>query len=152
MSDWSFSPVSRRTVLTTSAVSVASLAGCSASDSRGDVPLNRIVAQSNTEQMERVELTLSYAPQDSAAERPVRGVYEVPTSDELLVVDDFEGAPGFYCLTAFSERHGTHGMYTVNSCGPAVKSDPVQFEVSIRKDGNIQLNLGEAGSKISLPG
>lgn len=152
MADWSLPTVSRRTVLATGAVSLASLAGCSAvGRGDGDAKFNRIVVKTNTGQKERVELTLTHAKKNTATDRPVRGVHEAPASGGELVVDDFEGTPGFYSLSAFSERHGTHGMYSVNSYGPAVTSDATQFEVLIQEDGGIWLNLGEAGSKISLP-
>lgn len=144
--------VTRRSLLATSTTTFALLAGCSASGSGDDgVSFERIIVRTETGQMERVELTLSYAPRDSAAERPVRGVFEVPASGEPLVVDAFEGTAGFYCLSAFSERHDTHEMYSVNSYGPSVESTSVQFEVLIREDGGIWLNLGEADSAIEPP-
>lgn len=154
MPGWSSPPASRRAVLATGAASIASLAGCSAlaSDGVDAATLDRIVLRSDTGRTERVELTLVYAPRDSATQRPVRGVRAVAGSSELLVVDDFEGDPGFYSLTAASEDHGTHGVYAFNSYGPSVGSAPLQFEVVVRGDGDIWLNLDEAGAEISIPG
>lgn len=145
-------PVSRRGALVAGAVSVASLAGCSTMDSDdGSTSLDQIVARSNTDQTERVELTLAYSPRDSPADQPVRGIYEVPAVGEPLVVDEFEGRPGFYNLTVFSEYHNTHGTYTVNSFSSSVESVPFQLEVLVQEDGGFWINLGEAGSQISLP-
>lgn len=149
MSDWSLSSTSRRAVLATGVASLTSLAGCSDLESDGaGAPFSRIAARSETEQTERVELILSYAPKDSSVDRLVRDIYEVPASGEQVVVDDFEGTPGFYSLSAFSENHSTHGTYSVNSYSQSVNLDPVQFEVLIEEDGGIWLNLGEAGSEI----
>lgn len=144
---------SGRAVLATGAVSLASLAGCSAlaSGESGEPHLAKIVLRADTEQTERVVLTLVYAQRDSATNQIVRGVHEIPASRGDFVVSDFEGTPGFYSLTVFSENHNTHGVWSFNSYAPAFNAEPLQFEVVIQRDGGIWINLNEAGSEISIP-
>ncbi|MCG1004124.1 MULTISPECIES: hypothetical protein [Halobacterium] len=146
-------PISRRQVLAAGAVSMAGLAGCSSltGDNDNDTALDRIVVRSDTGQTERVELTLVYAPRDLATERPIRGVYEAPASGDKLVVDGFEGNPGFYSLTVSPEGGSASEVVAFNSYGPSVESDTVQFEAVIKQDGGIWLNVNEAGSTISVP-
>ena len=140
-------------VLATGAASIAALTGCTALDGgSGDrTTLQRVVTRSETGQTERVELTLVYAPRDSSAQQPVRGVHELPASDDTVVIDDFEGTPGFYSLTVSVENSVVDGVIAFNSYGPAVTGNAVQFEVLIDGQGNLHLNIGEAGSPISMP-
>lgn len=144
---------SRRAVLAAGTASLAALAGCSGFGARAsEAPkLDRVVLRSDTGQTERIELTLVYAPRDGSTERPIRGVYEALASGKPKAVGEFDGAPGFYSLTAAVENRDA-GVVSVNSYGNAVGSEDLQFEVVVREDGGVWTNVGTAGDAISVPG
>ena len=125
----------RRTLLgsTAGAAGLAALAGCSEAKAGSHATLERIVLRSATGRAEPIDLTLVYAPRDDSTERPVWGTYEAPASGETHIVDDLEGAPGVYSLTAVSQNHGSH-------------------EVVVRQSGDGWANPDEAGTEISISG
>ncbi|WP_435364046.1 hypothetical protein [Haloarchaeobius sp. DYHT-AS-18] len=134
------------------ATATAALAGCSTSDSDAAATLDRILLRSDTGQAEQVSLTLVYAPRDGSTERPIWGTFEAPAAGDPRPIDDFEGAPGFYSLTATSERHHNQAVVSFNSHGGAVGTGPLQFEVVVQESGDGWANLNEAGEDISIPG
>ena len=133
---------------------MAALAGCSGlGATASDAPkVDRIVLRSDTGQTERLQLTLVYAPPDGSTERPVREVHDAPASGKPATVTDFDGAPGFYSLTASIENRDSTGVVSCNSYGNAVGTEDLQFEVVVREDGDVWTNLGTAGDGISIPG
>jgi len=100
---------------------------------------------------ERVELTLVYAPLDASTDRLLRGVYELPASGSTRTFDDFDGAPGFYSLTVFSEHYTTSEVISTNSSSYEDNAGSIQFEVVIEDDGGLWTNVGEGGSEIEIP-
>ncbi|WP_267639753.1 hypothetical protein [Haloarchaeobius amylolyticus] len=135
------------------AAATVGLAGCSAMDDDDDDPatLDRMLLRSDTGEPELLSLTLVYAPRDGSNERPIWGTFEAPAADEPRAVTDFEGDPGFYSLTAVSDRHHTHEVVSFNSHGAAVGAGPLQFEVVVQESGDLWANLGEAGDEVSIP-
>lgn len=131
---------------------VASLAGCSTFTADSLATLDQIVLRADTGHIEPLFLTLVYAPRDDSTERPVWGTYEVPASGQTRIVDDFEGSPGFYSLTAYSENHDSEGTISFNSYGDAVGDGPLQFQAVVKRSGSMWTNLSGAGDPISIPG
>lgn len=144
----------RRTLLGTAVgtLGITSLAGCSSSPEENRATLDRILLRADTAESEQVHLTLVYAPRDGSDERPVWGQYELPASGDTVSVDDFEQRPGFYSLTAYSETHDTHEVVSFNSYGNAVRDTELQFEVVVKRSGDLWTNLNTAGESISIPG
>jgi len=145
--------LSRRTALAAGTASLAAFTGCSSliGNESQNSSLDRILLRSDTGQTERVELTLVYAPRDTSTERPVRGIYEAPASGDLNIIDDFDGEPGVYSLTAASETTNDSEVIAFNSYSDSIQANAVQFEVVIKRDGGTYLNVNEAGSSISVP-
>lgn len=133
-------------------VGITSLAGCSTKAESSRATLGRILLRADTEQSEQVHLTLVYAPRDDSTERPVWGSYTVPASGETISIEDFEQRPGFYSLTAVSVNHNNYEVESFNSYGDAVSGTELQFEVVIKRSGDVWLNINDAGESISIPG
>lgn len=145
--------LSRRTALTAGTASLAALTGCSSliGNESHNSSLDRILLRSDTGQTERIELILVYAPRDTSPERPVRGIYEAPASGDLNIIDDFDGEPGVYSLTATSGTTDNAEVIAFNSYSEGVQAGAVQFEVVIKGDGGMYLNVNKSGSSISIP-
>lgn len=154
MPDWSLPNVTRRAALAAGAASVASLAGCAGlRDAVDDPPaLERILLRSDTDAAEQLDLTLVYAPRDGSTRRPIWGSYEAPASGELRVLEDWEPAPGFYSLTAHAEAHDNLEVASINSHGGSVGTDAVQFEVVVKRSGDVWLNIDDVDDTVSIPG
>lgn len=152
--------MSRRKFLsrTLSTAGIVGLAGCSMSslnsksDQEDRATLDRIVLRADTEQTEQLELTLVYAPRDGSTIRPVWGTYDAPASGDIHIVSDFEAAPGFYSLTARSTNHCNAETSSFNSYGNAVSGNALQFEVVVKRTGDVWASSDEAGKSISIPG
>ncbi len=153
MSDRFSVSASRRAVLAVGTASLATLAGCAAIGAPADdgATLDRLVLRTDTGRAERLELYLVYAPPDGSTVQPVRGIYEVPASGEIRVVDDFDGTPGFYSLTAYAPAHESLEIQSFNSYSNAVEDTPLQIEVVIKHTGGVWTNLNDAGASISIP-
>lgn len=137
---------------------LAGLAGCSQFKSQNTSPtttepaddvIKRVLLRADTDVEETVDLTLMSVDSDGQKARRLWGNYTAPESDDPVAIEDFDGPPGVYSLTAHSREYNTVETQFEQT---TAYEEPLQFEVVVQRHGAIWANLGPVADTITIPG